>query len=505
MARLVLLLLGADYLRQRWRGLFITGCVWLLAGIVIFIDALDGALYFPIEFFAYLFLIEGLATLIIATTGVGGQRVLRFTKGTFAVVAAALILAGHHHGHFVLSMIFGALFLADGLLQCASAYVVAFPRWRQTFAAGVAEILLAIFFFQPYPTNYVGTLPYCLGLFLMLAGAKLIMLARRVKGLAATPAPDAGPAGAIEPERLVSMTGEPIGDGPRTPPPSASIGSAASRISDKGPATQTWFEGPPSDDERVLTVHVWTPTGSSKAPIVRHRVIDRYIAAVDVNGVISTGHAALETAEGIYISLYPNADIDRSPDQFGRTLRATPDNNVPGQYQPSYAIESVAWCPATVQVRIRNYNAAALARFWAEYRQDATYNLTYRNCSSSVSAALEAALEGVFGRLYGERAGWRALVRLLATPELWVASQIRKRAITMAWTPGLTLDYARAMSMLADPRPFGWWTMWQAAIGRMRALRRQWRKQDAAAPASGSDVEADSQAIDITQTNVEDK
>jgi len=48
MTRLVLLLLGADYLRQRWRGLFITGCVWLLAGIVIFIDALDGALYFPI-------------------------------------------------------------------------------------------------------------------------------------------------------------------------------------------------------------------------------------------------------------------------------------------------------------------------------------------------------------------------------------------------------------------------------------------------------------------------
>jgi len=77
MTRLVLLLLGADYMRQRWRGLFIIGWVWLLAGIVIFIDALDGALYFPIEFFAYLFLIEGLATLVIATTGVGGQRARR--------------------------------------------------------------------------------------------------------------------------------------------------------------------------------------------------------------------------------------------------------------------------------------------------------------------------------------------------------------------------------------------------------------------------------------------
>ncbi|MYZ41631.1 HdeD family acid-resistance protein [Schauerella aestuarii] len=479
MARLVLLLLGADYMRQRWRGLFITGCVWLLAGIVIFIDALDGALYFPIEFFAYLFLIEGLATLVIATTGVGGQRVLRFTKGTFAVLAAALILAGHHHGHFVLSMIFGALFLADGLSQCVAAYVVAFPRWRQTFAAGVAEILLAIFFFQPYPTDYVGTLPYCLGLFLMLAGVKLIMLARRVRGLVATPSLDAGQAGAIGPERLVSTTEPSI--------------------------APSWFDGPPGDHDRALTVHVWTPTGSSKAPTVRHRVIDRYIAAIDVNGVISTGHAALETPEGIYISLYPDADIDRSPDQFGRTLRATPDNNVPGQYQPSYAIESVTWCPSTVRVRIRNYNAEALARFWSEYRQDATYNLTYRNCSSSVSAALEAALDGAFGRLYGKRAGWRAFVRLLATPELWVASQIRKRATTMAWTPGLTLDYARAMSMLADPRPFGWWTMWHGTIGRMRALRRQWRKQDAAAPAADLPPTPDPRAIDIIKTNMEDK
>lgn len=505
MTRLVLLLLGADYMRQRWRGLFIIGWVWLLAGIVIFIDALDGALYFPIEFFAYLFLIEGLATLVIATTGVGGQRVLRFTKGAFAVLAAALILAGHHHGHFVLSMIFGALFLADGLLQCVAAYVVAFPRWRQTFAAGVAEILLAIFFFQPYPTDYVGTLPFCLGLFLMLAGVKLIMLARRVKGLVATPSLDAGQAGAIEPERVAATPAQPMAPARQSAPQSASLDTRGCGISEVARSGPIRFDGPPGEHDRALTIHVWTPVGSSKAPTVRHRMIDRYIAAIDVNGVISTGHAALETPEGIYISLYPDADIDRSPDQFGRTLRATPDNNVPGQYQPSYAIESAAWCPSTARVRIRNYNAESLARFWFAYRQDATYNLTYRNCSSSVSAALEAAVDGVFGRLYGQRVGWGALVRLLATPELWVASQIRKRAVTMAWTPGLTLDYARAMSMLADPRPFGWWTMWQAAIGRMRMLRRQWRTQDAASPAVNAGTPAEVRTVDIMQTNVEDK
>jgi hypothetical protein len=59
-------------------------------------------------------------------------------------------------------------------------------------------------------------------------------------------------------------------------------------------------------------------------------VIDRYIAAVGMQGVISTGHAALEIQPDLYISLYPAEEIDRSPDQFARLLRATADNDVKG-------------------------------------------------------------------------------------------------------------------------------------------------------------------------------
>ena len=98
-----------------------------------------------------LIVIEGLATLAIAKSGVGGQRVLRYVKGLFVLTAGVLVLAGDQHGHFVLSMIFGLLFLVDGLMQCIAAYVVRYARWRYVFASGVAEILLAIFFFQPYP------------------------------------------------------------------------------------------------------------------------------------------------------------------------------------------------------------------------------------------------------------------------------------------------------------------------------------------------------------------
>ena len=76
-------------------------------------------------------------------------------------------------------------------------------------------------------------------------------------------------------------------------------------------------------------------------------------------------------------------------------------------------------------------------------------------------------------------------MRLLLTPELWVAAQIRKRAVTMAWTPGLTLDYARALSMLADPRPFAWWKVARSAVKAIMASRRTWREQDHAALSPG--------------------
>jgi len=450
MVRLIMILLGVDYLRTRWRGLMWLGSINLLLGVGIFIDALDSALYFPIAPFAWLLLLEGLATLTVAWTGVGGQRTLRYVKGVAFCCAALLILAGHHHGNFILSMIFATFFMADGLLQAVSAKVVRYRTWRLALIGGVLEMLLAIFFYQPYPTHYVGTVPYCIGLGLIFGGWNMCLLAMRIRRLASNP-------GAHDEAASHAATMSPM----TSPTPLRRASAVA-------------WDGPPDPAEPALTVHVWTPVGSSKARTKRQLIVDRYIAAVDQHGVISTGHAALESPDGIYISLYPGVEIDRSRDEFARLLQATRENDVPGIFQPDYVTESAAWCPSTVQVRIRNYDAERLRRFWQTYRQDSTYNLTYRNCSSSVSRALEAAIEGAATRVWardGERASWRPFYKVLTTPELWVAAQLRKRAATMAWTPGLTLDYARALSMLADPRPFGWRKMARLALRRMSRAR----------------------------------
>ncbi|MDR5782219.1 DUF308 domain-containing protein [Caballeronia sp. LZ065] len=438
MVKLMMILLGVDYLRQRWRSLMAIGWLLLIVGIGVFVDALDGALGFPIALVGWLLLIESVLSLAVAWTGVGGQRRLRHAKGIVFLLTAALIFEGNHHGHFILSILIGMAFIFDGLLQATSALVVRYRRFRVALGFAIFEILLGVFMLQPYPTHYKGTVPYCVGAFFIFAGINLILIATRVRRLTRNP--------------------------------------AMHEVGDARPAqpAREW-DGPPADHEPALTVHVWTPVGSSKAQTQWHPVVDRYIAAVDRNGVISTGHAALEAPGGLYVSLYPAVEIDRSPDDFARLLRATRENDVPGTFQPSYDVESKAWCPSTVRVRIRNYDAARLDSFWCNYRQDTTYNLTHRNCSSSVARALEAALEGATGRLYGAHAGWGALVRMILTPELWVAAQIRKRAVTMAWTPGLALDYARALSMVADPRPYGWFKVARMALTKMRDSRRAWR------------------------------
>ncbi len=100
-----------------------------------------------------------------------------------------------------------------------------------------------------------------------------------------------------------------------------------------------------------------------------------------------------------------------------------------------------------MQVEINNIDATRLKTFWKHYRANDTYNLTNRNCSSAVADALDAALEGVY-----REHRWpvfRAL-QAIVFPELWAAGLMRKRAESMAWTPGLVLDYARALSALVD-------------------------------------------------------
>ncbi|HTC25817.1 HdeD family acid-resistance protein [Dyella sp.] len=439
MVRLILLLLGHDFIRRRWLMLALVGLVWAALGAAIFIDALDGVTYFPIHVFGYLLLIEAVVTLVVSPSGADTRVVLRKARGVVFLLLGLLVVDEHHAASVILAMVFGIAFLADGIFRMAAAVVVRFLGWRLSFLTGLLEVGFAVFMFEPYPTFYAGTVPYCIGMGIFLSGCGLLRQAFRLKRLPLHAA--------------------------------ASLWLSNDLAADDAALPEV--EGGVAEQEGELIVHVWTPTGSVE-DVVPQPVIDRYIAAIDSKGVISTGHAALEALPDIYISHYPKVEIDRSQTDFSRALRATADNDVPGRFQPSYAIEAAGWCDSSAEVRFGRYNRARLAAFWERYRSNDTYNLTSRNCSSTVAHALEAALEGSLAK---SGLGLGALLRAMFNPELWVAAQLERRARAMAWTPGLVLDYARTLRAAIQPTPLGWSTLFSQS-GRFWRYAQMVRRRE---------------------------
>ncbi len=87
MIQIALLLFGVDFVRSKAKFLGVIGIIWGLMGIGIFIDGLDGVLYFPLQVFGALMLLESLVTLSIASSGVGAQKAVLYFKGGIFVLS----------------------------------------------------------------------------------------------------------------------------------------------------------------------------------------------------------------------------------------------------------------------------------------------------------------------------------------------------------------------------------------------------------------------------------
>lgn len=417
MVQLLLLLLGASFIRRRWWVIGCAGFVWMLLGALFFADAFIEEIRIPVAYFAAPLVLDAVISLA-ATVLSRRARMLRLVKAAVFLAVAGLLIAVPHHSAFAVAMIVGTFLSLDGFWRAGSAVVVRFPDWPPSFAKGVFELAMGLWSLSPWPSNYRAEVGSDVGLLLMVSAAGLLGLALRLRYMAADATLSS-----------ILSTGW-----PQMPTPAELM---------EGPEEA---EAPARGRRETALVHVWTPTGA--LPRLHHG-IERYIAATDAAGHISTGHSALELPPGLYISHYPAQEIDQSPSDFARLLRATPDNNVPGRFLPSYAEERADWCPSSFQISIHGIDGAALRAFWAEYRRDDTYNLTNRNCSSAVVKALDAGLEGVLEPVVT----WGLVADLILSPEFWAAGMLRHRATTMAWTPGLVLDYARALSAILELLP----------------------------------------------------
>ena len=432
MIRLALLLLGPAFIRRHWASVALIGALWLALGVAILIDAFHGAVWFPVHVLGYLLILEALVTLVATTSNLGTQTVLRKVRGVAFLIIGLLIIDPHPASDVILAVLFGLMFAVDGTLRISGAWVVRFTHWQAALAVGVLEFVCAGLLLLPRPLPYAATVPFCIGAGMTMSGFGTMLLALRLRR--------------FPPNALLSLL------------------LAHSRTMDilMAPAPA----GAPEPGS-PLVVHVWTPAGSAN-DIVPQPLVDRYVAAVDANGVISTGHAALEVPPDLYISHYPENELEHSLHDFRHMLRATADNDVAGRFQPSYSIEAAGWCDSTVQVAFERFDRARLRTFWSVYSQNPTYNLTNRNCSSTVAKALESALEGTLGRNGPTLA---AFLSALCNPELWVAAQLRKHAEAIAWTPGVVLDYARALRVAVNPPPLGIVTLTSLTMNAYRALR----------------------------------
>ncbi|MDR0827370.1 MAG: hypothetical protein LBN33_05775 [Desulfovibrio sp.] len=405
MIQLFLVLCGSRLIRKRWWILFSLGVLWVFIGGFLFLDALDGSLVVPIIYYTIPLALEGAWALLSSPSRVGGGRTMRLAEGIICLLLVLLIIFVPRHSVVIIGFLVGLFLCLDALWRAASAWVVRYDGWRGGLFFAVLEFLFGAWAFVPWPTDYAGGAGIDTGTLLSVSGFALCSLSLRIRRL----------------------------------PRGLSILSILNR----------WEKGIFIDNDvqeceyrETALVHIWTPT-LSVVPV--NRGVSRYIAAEDENGVASAGHAALELASDLYISHYPALEIDRSGSEFARVLRATPDNDVPGLFQPSYAKESAEWCPSTVQVPLQGLNGRAIRRFWRKYSEDSTYNLTRRSCASTVAKALDAGLDGIFAQ---KARSPLFLLRLLLAPELRVAGFMRRNAMSMAWTPGLMLDYARALRLL---------------------------------------------------------
>lgn len=433
MLKLAFLLIGPQAFRSRWYVLAAIGAAAMVLALAIAAGQSEALTLLTQDALGLVFAANGVISMFAVLLG-NAERATRrliLLKAIGLIALGSLIVGVPFTADIGVAILFGLLFALDGLGRFLTALIVRFSGWRTMIGYGVVELGLAALLISQWPLSHDKNIALCLSLLISLWGLLFLRFALMLRTL----------------EDEVAILALPIFGG------------------------RGWYDHAPvliDTDEPVLveaplTVHVWTPVGSAENP-ERRLLIDRYIAAVDGSGVISTGHAALEMLPDLYISHYPKREVDRSRRDFITSLRGTAENDRKGCFQTSYESEANWWCPADAHVEFRNYNPRRLRAFWIGYRQDSTYNLTNRNCSTVVAAALDAALEGSLDTKYP----WLRLLGLLTNPDIWVASMICSRANSMTWTPGLVLDYARTMARIVEARELGWASRFQGFVRRLR-------------------------------------
>ena len=435
MFRLALILFGGDALLKRWRTFLAAGILTILLGAVVLIDLGDGVADIASWVFGVILLLQGLVELVVGATYTGSRRRFEMFRGFVMVFIACLVLDFPWDNAMTAGVLFAAAFTLNALIRIAFSLLVRPPAWRLSLVVAGVYLVMALLLLTNWPLRDALNVSFCIGLGLLAVGFRLARGAWRLKSL---------PLGS----RL------------------AAIELYRQRRASEQPAPPVVLPTLLAGHQEPMVVHIWLAV--KKIPDrIRMPFFEHYIVAFSRKSGASAGHASMACGGGLYISHHPLVPLRVAQADFKRRMRATPDNDGPGFWSESYQQEISTGLPSSVRIRFLAFNRDYLHSFWSAYQQDATYNLTHRNCSVAVVEAIDAAVEGVFA----DKPFWRTLLRLVFHPDMWLAGSVRVRADSIAWTPALAMDYASALRRTTHPRQDLRWRVlrrWKKARRRSR-------------------------------------
>ena len=97
------------------------------------------------------------------------------------LIIGLLIIDTHDVSDVILAIFCGLLFHVDGGLCIGAAWFVRFPHWQTSMLMGLVEIASATLILMPYPLVYAATVPYCIGLRLLISGIGVLHPALRLR------------------------------------------------------------------------------------------------------------------------------------------------------------------------------------------------------------------------------------------------------------------------------------------------------------------------------------
>ena len=169
---------SAMTLQRHWGWLLLLGIVQLIGGLFAFAIPAAASLAAAIVFGAVL-LVAGVFQLVHAFSVRGWLGVTLQVLGGVLYIAAGLIcLVFPLTGALTLTIIVGALLIADGVIRCVLASRVR-PRegWGWFLAAGIASVALGLLLLLGWPLTGVWALGILLGVNLIFSGVANCALA----------------------------------------------------------------------------------------------------------------------------------------------------------------------------------------------------------------------------------------------------------------------------------------------------------------------------------------